>query len=87
MTERSCYGKLDIVFPVGKDGLRGVDPACFHCPERKDCLKEALSTKEGVEFRMELLDRFPAKGIVDRVRRWSERKALSRLREHGGKRK
>ncbi|MBW1729458.1 MAG: hypothetical protein JRH08_03595 [Deltaproteobacteria bacterium] len=81
MAKKDCFGILDRVFPVGDQGLREVPPTCFQCPERTECLKAALATQEGVSFRMELLDRRSPRGFVERLKRWSERKALSRSME------
>lgn len=81
MDRKECYGVLDKVFPEGTDGLRQVPQHCFNCPEHTECLKAALASREGAAFRMELLNRRRPMGLVDRIKRWSERKALSRLLE------
>jgi hypothetical protein len=50
------------------------------------CLQVALETKEGLIFRGEILDRSPARGLAGKLKRWSERKELSRLmKEKQGK--
>ena len=77
--KKDCFGLLDTVFPIGKEGLREIDPACFHCQDRKPCLQAALTTTKGLVFRSEVLDRTAATGLVGRLKRWSDRKALSRL--------
>lgn len=77
--QKDCFGILDEVFPMGKEGLREVVPTCFDCPGRKACLQAALATKEGLALRSDVLGRSPARGIVGRVKQWSERKELSRL--------
>jgi hypothetical protein len=76
--QKDCFGFLDEVFPRGKEGLREIVPACFDCLDRKECLREALNTEKGLAFRSELVDRSPATGLVERLKRWSERKDLSR---------
>jgi hypothetical protein len=78
-SEKDCYGVLDRIFPVGEEGLREIVPECFNCPYRKACLQEALKTKEGLLLRSEVLDRVPATGLSGKLRRWSEKKHLSRL--------
>lgn len=78
MSKKDCYGNLDRVFPRGREGLREVTPECLRCDERVRCLRAALETREGLEVRSEALDRAPADGIVERIRRWSQRKELSR---------
>ena len=83
-----CFGILDKVFPMGREGLREIVPTCFDCPEKGPCLKAALGTKEGLALRGKTLDRTPSKGLIDRVKRWSERKELSRLmKQEQGKRR
>ena len=82
--ENTCFGILDEVFPLGPEGLREVVPACFECPQKTDCLKAALKTEEGLELRSQILDRAPAPGLVGRIRRWSEKKSLSRLKNSQG---
>jgi hypothetical protein len=76
--QKDCFGILDKVFPMGKEGLREIVPACFDCPDRKECLQAALNTEQGLVFRSELVDRSPASGLVDRFKRWSDRKDFSR---------
>jgi hypothetical protein len=84
-SRKECFGVLDKVFPMGKEGLREIVPGCFECPDRKACLQKALTTREGLAFKNELLDRAPAKGLAGRFRRWSEKKQLSRQMEQRGK--
>lgn len=87
-TQKDCFGILDRVFPKGKEGLREVVPACLECPDKKSCLQAALQTEEGFRLRREVLDRSPAEGLMGRLKRWSERKELSRLsRQNREKRK
>jgi hypothetical protein len=76
---KTCYGILDHVFPIGKAGLREVTSECFRCSEGPRCLREALSTKEGLEMRAALLERRGRGGLVGRLQRWSAKKELSRL--------
>ena len=83
MDKKDCFGMLEKVFPEGQEGLRQVPQECFQCPEHTECLKTALNTPEGISFRMELLNRRKPTGLVDRIKRWSERKALSRSLEGG----
>lgn len=80
-TRKDCFGDLDRVFPVGDKGLREVVPTCYECPEKKECLEAALLTKEGLALKREILKRAPVKGLVGRIRRWSELKTISNLME------
>ena len=57
MKNKDCFGQLDSVFPMGESGLREVDQACFGCAVKTGCLKAALTTKEGLAMRGELVDR------------------------------
>lgn len=79
MEKKTCYGILDNVFPYGKEGLREVPPECFECADRLPCLKEAINTKEGYKMRSDNLKRMPAEGLLGRIKRWSQKKELSRL--------
>jgi len=81
MEKKDCFGILDKIFPVSESGLREIVPECFNCPDRISCLKEALATKEGVEMRLGILERAPTGGLTDRIRRWSQKKELSRHAE------
>ncbi|MBN2419571.1 MAG: hypothetical protein JXL81_09325 [Deltaproteobacteria bacterium] len=85
MEKKACYGILDKVFPFGNEGLRQVPPDCLRCPDRLSCLKAAISTKEGCEMRSDNLRKIPAKGLIDRIKRWSQKKELSRLADENRK--
>jgi len=84
-SQKDCFGILDRVFPVGKEGLREIVPTCFECPDKKPCLQAALKTGDGFKLRSEVLDRSPANGFLGKLRRWSEKKELSRLNKNLGK--
>ena len=86
MEERDCFGVLDQVFPVSERGMREVVAECFQCPEKVPCLKKALASVEGLKMRGEILDRTPATGVIGRLKRWSQRKELSRLMDEKKKR-
>lgn len=77
-TRKDCFGILDNVFPMGNEGLREIDPECFKCPDRKECLQDALKTEQGFELRSEALDRSSSGGLMGRLKRWSDKKALSK---------
>jgi len=79
MAKKDCFGILDKVFPVGENGLRGIIPECFQCPERTQCLKSALLTEEGLIMRADILDRAAAGGMIGRLKLWSQKKELSHL--------
>lgn len=77
-SEKDCFGILEKVFPLGEGGLREITAACFECPEKTACLRAALDSREGLSLRARMLDRSPAEGVWDRLKRWSYRKELSR---------
>ncbi|NCO61613.1 hypothetical protein GW860_13080 [bacterium] len=77
-TKKDCYGVLDKVFPIGSDGLREVVAGCFDCPVKRECLQDALKTKDGLGFRAQLLERAPAEGVTGFLRRWSQMKEINR---------
>ena len=79
MKEKTCFGILDKIFPVGKEGLREVPQDCFECEDRLPCLKKALDTKEGYKMRSDNLQKMPPGGILGRIKRWSQKKELNRL--------
>ena len=81
MDKKECFGILEKVFPLMDSGLREVPSGCFECPDHVLCLRKAISTKEGIGMRAERLDRTPAKGFRGRLKRWSEKKELSRQME------
>ena len=90
MTEpqKNCFGDLDKVFPMGKEGLREVPPNCFDCHDKKSCLQKALTTIKGLDIKSELLERNPSTGVVGWLKRWSEKKALTQLtKQKEGERK
>ena len=73
---------------MGKEGFRETPATCLQCPDKTSCLQTALKTDEGFKRRREVLDRSPAEGFVARLRRWSDRKELSRLNKlYRGKKK
>lgn len=75
---RECFGILDRVFPMGKNGLREAPAECFRCPDRTECLRAAMKTQEGIRLREETVDRAANSGMLGRVRRWSQKKELHR---------
>ena len=80
-SQKDCFGVLDNVFPMGNEGLREIVSTCFDCPQKKACLQAALETEEGFQLRGQVLDRSSAGGFVGRLKRWSEKKELSRLKK------
>jgi hypothetical protein len=85
MTEKECFGILDRVFPLVEGGLREVPGSCLGCPERVPCLRTALSSREGLRMKEEMLERAERAGMMGRLERWSRKKQLSRLMSVKGK--
>jgi len=75
---KDCYGILDNVFPMGTEGLREIVPECFKCADRVECLQAALNTEQGFKLKSEALDRSAPGGLMGRLKRWSDKKTLSK---------
>ena len=85
---KDCFGILDNIFPMGNEGLREIVPECFQCDDRKECLQAALQTQSGFQLKSEALDRSSSGGFLGRLKRWSDKKELSkRNKQHKGERK
>ena len=78
-----CFGRLDVVFPAGTEGLREVPEGCFECEERVACMKAALASPEGIEMQRDMVERGSEKGWRGRIKRWSRRKELNRTLKGG----
>ena len=78
-SRKDCFGRLNKVFPRGENNLREVPPGCFDCIDRKECLQTALDTEEGLEFKNGLIERNRGLGFMGHLKRWSDKKQLSRL--------
>lgn len=87
MENKECFSILENVFPMGERGFREVPPECFECSDKVACLTEALKTKEGLEMRSEHLDRVSKGGMIGWLKRWSQKKELSRLMDEQKNRK
>jgi hypothetical protein len=73
---------------MGETGLREVPEECLQCPEKTACLRRALESPEGLMVQGAALERTPPKGLLGRLRRWSERKDLDRrIREKQGEKR
>lgn len=81
-----CFGRLDIVFPLGEDGLRTSPPECMKCPMAKPCLQAAMQGLEGLKFEEDRIDRAYECGMIGRLQRWSQKKHVRRMMEEEAKR-
>ncbi|RTZ99197.1 MAG: hypothetical protein DSY89_08815 [Deltaproteobacteria bacterium] len=73
-----CYGRLDRVFPMGKNGFRESPDSCSPCMYKTGCLRQAMAGPEGLKVRVEMVDRSHRDGWRGAFRRWSTRKTLAR---------
>lgn len=76
-----CFGKLDIVFPPGKDGLRHTPESCMVCFCKTECLREAVRGPAGIQVHEERLNRAYRSGTIGFFERWSRKKALTRKKK------
>jgi hypothetical protein len=81
----SCYGRLECVFPKGEDGLRHDPEECSDCPDKVDCLRAALQSKDGISVREEKLDRAYASGHIGFFERWSRKKKYQQRKGRRGR--
>ena len=77
----SCFGMLDIVFPMGENELRQTPASCMVCFYKTKCLKTAMAGRAGLQVREEKVDRAYASGMMGFVERWSNRKDLHRRKK------
>ena len=80
-----CFGKLDNVFPLGKDGLRHTPESCMVCFCKTDCLRTAVKGPDGIKVEEERVKRAYGSGTMGFIERWSRKKALSRKKQQGHK--
>lgn len=80
-----CFGKLDNVFPLKKDGLRHTPDSCMVCFCKTECLRKAISGPEGIAVKKEQIKRAYRSGTISFVERWSRKKALDRQKKNNGK--
>jgi len=80
-----CFGKLDNVFPPGKDGLRETPERCMVCFCKTECLREAVKGPEGIQVHEERVQRAYRSGTISFFERWSRKKALTRQKRNADK--
>ena len=73
-----CFGKIENVFPMGKDDLRETPESCFPCIYKTECLKAAMEKSGGLKIREENVDRAYEAGMIGFFERWSKKKDLKR---------
>jgi hypothetical protein len=80
MSQKKCFGILEVVFPKTERGMREVPPGCMECDKRVDCMKAALRSGEGIRFTEEMIERSERVGMIGWLDRWSRKKELNRLK-------
>ena len=78
-----CFGKLEIVFPRGDDGLRHSPAPCLECPHKTECLRTGLGGQAGLDVHAEHVDRSYDSGMISFVERWSRKKNIERQKNSG----
>lgn len=73
-----CFGKLDIVFPMGENGLRNTPESCLECFCKTECLRSAMEKSSGLKVKEENVDRAYAAGMISFWERWCQRKDIHR---------
>ena len=71
-----CFGDLDTVFPLGRNGLRETPEHCLACQDKTRCLQAALEDTPGLRLQEEFVDRAYQSGIIGFYERWSRKKIL-----------
>jgi hypothetical protein len=77
----ACFGDLNTVFPRRSDGLRVTPIECLQCIHKTGCLRSAMGRKSGLTVREEMLERAYRGGVVGFFQRWSQKKALHRMKK------
>lgn len=72
----SCFGVLEIVFPLGEDGLRSSPEKCLQCRLKTDCLRTAMQSPAGIRVREVCVDRAYDSGMMGFLERWSRKKTF-----------
>jgi len=77
----ACFGKLETVFPKGKNGLRNTPEICLACRHKTECLRSAIDGVGGLKIREEFVDRAYTSGTMGFMERWSKKKEIKRRLE------
>jgi hypothetical protein len=80
-----CFGKLENVFPLRKDGLRHTPENCMVCFCKTKCLRTAARGPEGIVIEEERVKRAYGSGTISFIERWSRKKDLDRQKKRGRK--
>lgn len=77
----ACFGVLDRVFPMGKNGLRESPAECMACALKTECLREAVRSGSGLALMEEKTDRAYQSGSISFFERWSRKKLIYRKKK------
>lgn len=77
----SCYGNLEVVFPLSKNGLRETPTTCLQCRHKTACLRSAMAGAQGLEVHQEFVDRAYSSGRITFWERWSRKKIIERSKK------
>lgn len=72
----SCFGDLSVVFPPSENGLRASPKACMACAYKTECLRMAMTNKNGLRVHEEMVTRAYESGRIGFIERWSRKKQL-----------
>jgi hypothetical protein len=78
MEHPDCFAVLDMVFPMGENGLRETPERCMPCLYKVECLRSAMKKSDGFKVKEEMIDRAYSSGIIGFFERWSKKKDLQR---------
>lgn len=71
-----CFGDLSVVFPLSENGLRASPEACLVCAYKTECLRTAMTNKNGLRVHEEMVTRAYESGRMGFFERWSRKKQL-----------
>lgn len=71
-----CFGVLDLVFPMGEEGLRQSPDGCMACELKTECLRTAIGRPAGGAVEEERVDRAYQSGTIRFLERWARKKSL-----------
>ncbi len=80
-----CFGHIERVFPMGPGGLREVAAECWPCPERVECLRQAVASPDGGDAlvnEMAKREQDHTGGVAGFVKRWSRLKSHKRRKDN-----
>ncbi|MBT8339375.1 MAG: hypothetical protein HKP58_19510 [Desulfatitalea sp.] len=80
----TCFGRIDIVFPIQPDGLRQTPEACMRCVEKTPCLRAAMTQPHGLAVREEMIDRAYRGGVIGFFQRWAQKKSIHQMKQKQG---